>query len=172
MSTYPGERCQRVKINGTQCGSPAIRDTKFCYFHTWCRPAQVDVSTSAAVPPAPFLLPVLEDAASIQLAITQVCEHLLHRRLDAKKAGILLYAMQVASSNLGRLNQNQGPKKSSKKNEENAQEKSVEASSPVPASSDATLASQDDSGSISSGEPDRLPPGTIHACEQPRRFVV
>jgi hypothetical protein len=46
------------------------------------------------VPAAPFFLPVLEDAASIQLAITQVCEHLLHRRLDPKKAGVLLYAMQ------------------------------------------------------------------------------
>jgi hypothetical protein len=144
MSTYPGERCQRVKVNGTQCGSPAIRNTEFCYFHTWCRPAQVDVSTSATVPPAPFLLPVLEDAASIQLAITQVCEHLLHRRLDAKKAGILLYAMQVASSNLGRLNQ------------EKTQENSLQSPADAPASSD----------------PDRLPPGTIQACEQRRRSVV
>jgi hypothetical protein len=172
MSTYPGERCQRVKVNGTQCGSPAIRDTKFCYFHTWCRPAQVDVSTSAAVPPAPFLLPVLEDAASIQLAITQVCEHLLHRRLDAKKAGILLYAMQVASSNLGRLNEDKSQPKSEENNRENSPEKSVEASSPAPASSESISTAQDDSGSISSAEPDRLPPGTIHACEQPRRFVV
>jgi hypothetical protein len=63
---------------------------------------QVDVSTSATVPPAPFFLPVLEDAPSIRLAIAQICEHLLHRRLDAKKAGVLLYAMQVASSNLDR----------------------------------------------------------------------
>jgi hypothetical protein len=144
MSTYPGERCQRVKVNGTQCGSPAIRNTKFCHFHTWCRPAQVDVSTSAAVPAAPFLLPVLEDVESIQLAITQVCEHLLHRRLDAKKAGILLYAMQVASSNLGRLNE--------KKAEENTNESLSDASP--------------------SSEPDHLPPGTIQACKQPRRSVV
>jgi hypothetical protein len=146
MSTYPGERCQRVKVNGTQCGSPAIRNTKFCYFHTWCRPAQVDVSTSAAEPPAPFLLPVLEDASSIQLTITQVCEHLLHRRLDPKKAGILLYAMQVASANLGRLS------------EEKAQEN--------------TNINESPSDSPASSEPDRLPPGTIQACKQPRRSVV
>jgi hypothetical protein len=144
MSTYPGERCKRIKINGTQCGSPAIRDTRFCYFHTWCRPAQLDVSTSAAEPAAPFLLPALEDASSIQLAITQVCENVLHRRLDAKKAGILLYAMQVASSNLGRLNQEKTP------------ENTNESSSDAPESS----------------EPDRLPPGTIQACEQRRRSVV
>jgi hypothetical protein len=102
MPIYPGERCQHIKMNGDRCGSPALRDQKFCYFHARCRPVKVDVSTSAAEPPAPFFLPVLEDVASIRLAITQVCEHLLHRRLDAKKAGVLLYAMQVASSNLDR----------------------------------------------------------------------
>ncbi|MGD0792674.1 MAG: hypothetical protein ABR920_12980 [Terriglobales bacterium] len=177
MSIYPGERCQHIKMSGDRCGAPALRDQKFCRFHNCCGPVQVDVSTSAAVPPAPFLLPVLEDASSIQLAITQVCEHLLHRRLDAKKAGVLLYAMQVASSNLGRLNEDKSQDKSQKKsseenNQENSPEKSVEASSSAPASSEAIPTGQDDSGSISSGEPDRLPPGTIQACEQQRQFAV
>jgi hypothetical protein len=115
MPTYPGERCQHIKMNGDRCGSPALRDQKFCYFHDRCGPVQVDVSTSAAVPPAPFFLPVLEDAASIRLAITQVCEHLLHRRLDAKKAGVLLYAMQVASSNLDRPSEDKSQDKSQDK---------------------------------------------------------
>jgi len=160
-----------MKMNGSRCGSPALRDQKFCYFHERCGPVQVDVSTSAVVPAAPFFLPVLEDAASIQLAITQVCEHLLHRRLDAKKAGILLYAMQVASSNLGRLNEDKSQKKSSEEsNQENSN--SVEASSPATVSPEAVSSGQDSSGSISSAEPDRLPPGTIQACEQSRRFVV
>jgi hypothetical protein len=60
--------------------------------------------------------------------------------------------MQVASSNLGRLNEDKSQKKSTK---ENNQEKS-----------------ENDSAPISSAEPDRLPPGTIQACEQPRRFTV
>ena len=103
MSSFPIELCHHIKMNGDRCGAPALRDQKLCRFHTCCGAVEVDVSTSATVPAAPFFLPVLEDAASIQLAITQVCEHLLHRRLDAKEAGILLYAMQVASSNLDRL---------------------------------------------------------------------
>ncbi len=144
MSIHTIELCQHMKMSGDRCAAPALRDQKFCRFHNCCRPAQVDVSTSATVPAAPFLLPVLEDAASIQLAITQVCEHLLHRRLDAKKAGILLYAMQVASSNLGRL--------SEEKTKEN----------PNKSLSDASASS----------EPDRLPPGTIQACEQRRRSVI
>jgi hypothetical protein len=154
MSSFPIELCQHIKMSGDRCGAPALRNQKFCRFHNWCGAVQVDVSTSATVPAAPFLLPVLEDAASIQLAITQVCEHLLHRRLDAKKAGVLLYAMQVASSNLGRLNNNSekksqdiSQKESSEENNsgENNQENSVEVSSPVPASSeDASTATNSD----------------------------
>jgi len=37
---------------------------------------------------------------------------LLHRRLDPKKAGVLLYAIQLASSNLHRPNKNKSQKKS------------------------------------------------------------
>jgi hypothetical protein len=109
-----------------------------------CSGWTVEVGWAATVPPAPFLLPVLEDAASIQLAITQVCERLLERRLDAKKTGILLYALQVASSNLSRLSQ--------EKTEENTNESPADASE--------------------SSDPDRLPPGTIQACEQRRRSAV
>ena len=144
MSIHPIALCQHVKMSGDRCGAPALRDQKFCRFHTCCFPVEFDVSTSAAEPPAPFLLPVLEDATSIQLTITKVCEHLLHRRLDAKKAGILLYAMQVASSNLARLS------------EEKAKQNAKDSLPDSPASS----------------EPDRLPPGTIQACAQRRRSVV
>jgi hypothetical protein len=133
MSTYPGERCQHIKMNGDRCRGSALRDQKFCRFHNSCSDAEVDVSTSAAVPAAPFFLPVLEDAASIQLAITQVCEHLLHRRLDAKKAGVLLYAMQVASSNLNRLSeadsQAKNEDRSEAEGEDNSQRKTDEENS-------------------------------------------
>jgi hypothetical protein len=134
MSTYPVERCQHIKVNGDRCGSPALRDRKSCHFNDRCSPVQVDVSTSATVPPAPFFLPVLEDAPSIRLAIAQICEHLLHRRLDAKKAGVLLYAMQVASSNLDRESNDRPSKDKSKdksedKSQDNCEEESAEAPS-------------------------------------------
>ncbi len=102
MSTFPGERCQHKKMNGERCGSPAQRNQKVCYFHEQCYPVIVDVSTSPRFPASPFYLPVLEDENSIQATITQVCEHLLGNRLDPKTAGVLLYAMQVATSSLNR----------------------------------------------------------------------
>jgi hypothetical protein len=122
MSSYSGTHCQHIKVDGERCQSPALRDQKFCYFHDRCSPAQIDVSTSAQFPPAPFFLPVLEDAVSIQWGITQVCEHLLNRRLDAKKAGVLLYAMQIASSNLPRM-QDDKNKKAKSKEEQESQER-------------------------------------------------
>ncbi len=145
MSNFPGERCQHIKIGGDRCGAPALRDQKFCRFHDYCGEVEVDVSVSAAYPACPFYLPVLEDAASIQYTINQVCEHLLHHRLDAKKAGVMLYAMQIASSNLDRLTGakseentwNKTREKSSEENPENGPEGSAEASSPVSALSEA-----------------------------------
>jgi hypothetical protein len=160
MSIHPVKQCQRMKMNGTQCGSAALRNQKFCYFHQRCSPVQFDISTSASEPAAFFFLPVLEDAASIQATITQVCEHLLHRRLDPKKAGIVLYAMQVALSNLDRLSKDR------------TQHNNPEPSSSAPVSLKAISVGHDDSASISSGETNRLPPETIQACEEPRRFAV
>ncbi len=112
MSTYPIAPCQHIKKNGSQCGSPALRNQQFCYFHDRCRPLIQDASGSALYPPAPFFLPRLDDANSIQRALAKVCQNLLHRRLDPKKAGVLLYAIQLASSNLHRPNKNKSQKKS------------------------------------------------------------
>ncbi len=45
-------------------------------------------------------LPALEDNNSIQIALMQVIDAILHNRLDNKRAGLVLYALQTASSNL------------------------------------------------------------------------
>ena len=107
MSTYTVPQCQHIKTNGSQCGSPALRNQQLCYYHDRQRPVLQNLPGSAPFPPAPFFLPLLEDANSIQRALGKVCDHLLHRRLDPKKAGVLLYAMQLASTNLGRRNKSQ-----------------------------------------------------------------
>jgi hypothetical protein len=120
MSTYPVAQCQHTKKDGSQCGSPALRNRQLCYFHDRCCPVIQDGSSSARFPPAPFFLPLLEDANSIQRALGKVCEHLLHRRLDPKNAGVLLYALQQASTNLDR----RGRKKTQENNQQNKREPS------------------------------------------------
>lgn len=55
--------------------------------------------------PSKFMLPYLEDAHSIQLAITRVIAMTLDMVIDQKMASTVLYALQIASSNLKRMDE-------------------------------------------------------------------
>jgi hypothetical protein len=92
--------CRHIHTAGHRCGSPALRNEDFCYFHhTTRRPAP---SPKFIPPDAAFDLPSFEDRASIQLAITEIARRVAMNQLDRRRAGILLYAIQIASSNLQR----------------------------------------------------------------------
>jgi hypothetical protein len=58
-----------------------------------------DAAPSRSSHDTPFSLPPVEDTASIQLALIEVLEALAANQIDAKRAGLLLYGLQVASSN-------------------------------------------------------------------------
>jgi hypothetical protein len=53
-------------------------------------------------------LPLLEDSASIQVAISQIASAFLSSRLDARRTGLLLYALQIASQNIDRASSLEG----------------------------------------------------------------
>src|SRR3989442_666169 len=95
-------RCQHIKTNGTQCGSPALRNGEYCYFHRRWRMTTVDLSHSAHHVTSEFVLPVLEDADSIQITLGQIMRMIVCRQVDTKSAGLLFYALQIASANLRR----------------------------------------------------------------------
>src|SRR5438874_4151441 len=99
---YRVPRCQHLKTNGTQCGSPALRNGEYCYFHRRWRMTTVDLSHSAHHVTSEFVLPVLEDADSIQITLGQIMRMIVCRQVDTKSAGLLLYALQIASTNLRR----------------------------------------------------------------------
>jgi hypothetical protein len=100
MPDYPN-RCQHLKINGTQCGSPAMRRNRFCFFHKRFQDERIKLSADRARRGvATFVLPVLEDANSIQIALMQVMRLLVAQQIDHKTASLLLYALQTASTNL------------------------------------------------------------------------
>jgi hypothetical protein len=103
MSYYSANilRCTHIKTNGTQCGSPAVRGRRFCFFHKNWHGERIPLGAlPAANLNASFTLPVLEDADSIQVALMQVMRLILARQIDPKMAGLLLYALQTASVNL------------------------------------------------------------------------
>ncbi len=93
--------CEHVKANGSFCKSPALRERDFCFFHLNClgRKLQRQKATQHDQG-APLELPPLENADAIQVALMQVTQAILDGRLDSKRAGLVLYALQTASTNL------------------------------------------------------------------------
>ena len=85
--------CRHIKPNGLRCKSPAMRGHSFCYFH-----AKLHTRTSNdAAKFGPITLPVLEDPAAIQIAISRIFDAMLNGRIEGKLAGRLLYGLQIAS---------------------------------------------------------------------------
>ena len=92
--------------NGANCDAPSLKDKPYCYFHT-------RLHRLTAQPPIgvmdDFRLPVLEDRSAIQIALAQVLDALCSSRIDTKKAGLMLYALQIASCNLRVLSSGSKP---------------------------------------------------------------
>ncbi len=96
-------RCQHVKVNGVQCGSPALKNRKLCHFHQRWQQGRIQLNANQVRRSRYSLdLPILEDANSIQVALMQGMRHLLTKQVDHRTAALLFYALQTASSNLSR----------------------------------------------------------------------
>jgi hypothetical protein len=102
MALYPNRilRCQHIKMNGTQCGSPSLRETRFCYYHIRYHWPELEVLEDKLE--FHHSLPTLEDANSIQISLAKVMEQLIMQEIDHKTAALMLYALQTASMNLKR----------------------------------------------------------------------
>ena len=92
-------RCQHIKMNGTQCGSPALRWRRLCFFHERIRRERAKIAKDMSAQRR-FDLPLLEDANSVQVALMKTIQMLGSGRMDHKTAGLMLYALQTASVNL------------------------------------------------------------------------
>ncbi len=85
--------------SGAKCQAPALRGKPYCYFHT--RPHRFTAQPPIGIMDT-FRLPVLEDRSAIQIALAQVLDALCSCRIDTRKAGLLLYTLQIASQNVER----------------------------------------------------------------------
>jgi hypothetical protein len=103
MSSLAAARCRHIKVSGIQCGSPALRKKTFCFYHQQNRPLTVECYSEGKYSTGEIVLPVFEDAHSIQTVIRQVVQLVLQKRIERKTAGLLLYALQISSSNLKRM---------------------------------------------------------------------
>jgi hypothetical protein len=106
MGSYPVEirRCQHIKISGAQCGSPALRDDKICFYHkqNGTVPAELYIDGDRYCD-SQIMIPPFEDAHSIQMVLRHVVQLMLQKRINPKDAGLMLYALQIASGNLKQM---------------------------------------------------------------------
>jgi hypothetical protein len=96
-------RCQHVKVNGVQCGSPALKRRRKCYFHERLR-LDREKFQSDQFATSQFELAPLEDANAVQVGLMKVIQWLASGRMDPKVAGLILFALQTASCNLKNTN--------------------------------------------------------------------
>src|ERR1041385_5524082 len=80
-------RCSYLRMDGQQCLAPALRGQPTCRFH---RPKH----------PKDYHFPLIEDAASIQLALNVVIRAFNDGHWDQKTCGLMLHALRTAAGNL------------------------------------------------------------------------
>ena len=91
-------RCQFEKPNGHNCRAPRVRGKKYCHMHLMLEEAR----------PEKIKLPSLGDANAIQAAIAKGAQAVVDGKLEQKQASILGYYLQLALSNVGRVDFEEG----------------------------------------------------------------
>jgi hypothetical protein len=84
-------RCRWVRQDGTSCRSPQMKQHIYCFAHKQMAEARTLL----------LLLPPPEDANAIQIGLIRIQKAMIEDTISTKKAGLLLYSMQLALTNVG-----------------------------------------------------------------------
>src|SRR6202047_2447285 len=84
-------RCQWVKQDGNSCRAPQMKQHIYCFAHMQMAEARTLM----------LMLPAPEDANAIQVGLMRIQKAVIEDTISTKKAGLLLYSMQLALTNVG-----------------------------------------------------------------------
>jgi hypothetical protein len=100
------ETCRHVKEDGAYCGSPALRERKYCYYHLMQRASRLR-RARALRDNLPYRLEIqsLDNLYAVRAALTDIAQALAAGQLDPRTAGKLLYAIQQVTSANRRIEQ-------------------------------------------------------------------
>jgi hypothetical protein len=100
------ETCRHVKEDGTYCGSPSLRDRKYCYYHLMQRGRRLR-RARALRDNQPYRLEIqsLDNLYAVRAALTDIAQALAAGQLDPRTAGKLLYAIQQVTATNRRIEQ-------------------------------------------------------------------
>ena len=100
------ETCRHVKEDGIYCGSPHLRDHKYCYYHLMQRARRLRRARALRDNvPHRLEIPALDSPYAVRNAISEIAQALAAGQLEPLAAGKLLYAVQLAAANNRRIQQ-------------------------------------------------------------------
>jgi hypothetical protein len=100
----PRYQCRHIFTDGHRCGSICLRNEPFCYYHHTTRKPAPRQSLGKK---SSFDLPLPEDRSAIQASIGIILQKIASNDLDPRRAGLLLYGLQIASLNLPKQQRDQ-----------------------------------------------------------------
>jgi hypothetical protein len=92
-------QCRHIFTDGRRCASPCLRQEEFCYYHHTTRKPVANPKQRRSRH-STFHLPLPEDRSAIQASIGEVLQRIAANDIDPRRAGLLLYGLQIASLNL------------------------------------------------------------------------
>lgn len=139
--------CRHILPGGRKCRSIALKDQAFCYAHlrhSNLTEANRARSHSVALPP-------LEDWAAIQMSLDEIVAAFAAHKISRPEAGTYLYALQIASRNLVRIEQLPPPDPIQLSTDEHGE---VLAAAPVPQSDTRPADASDPAPNVAKTAPD------------------
>ena len=95
MPLHPNvRRCTHIQVTGHRCGSPALKQEYFCYFHTRMIKG-VQTRVDSQIQP----VALIESAEAIQAALMHMIDAVLKGTIDNKRATLVLKALYIAVRN-------------------------------------------------------------------------
>jgi hypothetical protein len=90
--------CSHIKVTGVRCGSPALREKEFCYFHQ-------RMLRGIHTPPEARLHPValIENEEAIQSSLMELINAIARNSIDLRRADLILKALHIAVKNSRRV---------------------------------------------------------------------
>lgn len=102
----PYELCRFIRTTGKRCESPALRDQNWCFYHDRSY-ARHRANRSSGKPakdaPLPIHLPAIDDAESIQLAVSLIIDAVARGLLEDRRAVTLLRGLGIAARNVAKI---------------------------------------------------------------------
>jgi len=80
-------RCEHIKTNGIQCGSPGVGGRQYCFFH-------------ALIHAPEQKLPMIEDQRSLHIAYLELARSVMMQSISVPHGKLLLQVLQSAGKNL------------------------------------------------------------------------